>query len=341
MIPMAIVIAVLALAVLIAIPFLPAVKELFRPRDEKPLAINMNFSKDYKYFGRSFQQILERGLGAKQITKPGEYTLMLSKPEKIRVVQSESGSDRKTTEEILYVLGDLTSGSEAQFKKEIYVKGACVIGDRNTLRALYCEGNLVLGKGTSVVRWIDGDRDMEIKEGCRLGLSIACSGKLAVGRNCTFTRMFGLPIATYPTKLPDLSGEVKVRNISDTTMVITKKEMIIPPLTSIPRDIVTHHRIIFRQKSISKGNIKSYGDIVIEKGSRIEGNLFSEKDVMIGEGCTILGHIFSQGQVELGNGVQVGQEGQVRSVIAKKGVVVKGNLTLYGYLMTEGEGKVL
>ena len=334
-------ITLLVLMAFILIPFLPGFIELFRPKDEKPLALNMNFSKDYKYFGKSFQKILEDGLGTKHITEPGEYTLMLSKPEKVRVVERGRVSDQKTIDEILYVLADFTSGSDAEFRKEIYVRGSCKIGDRNTLRALYCEGDLVIGEGTAVIRWVDGDRDIEIKEGCRLGVSVASTKRLAVARHCSFSRMFGLPILTYRAKLPEILPEIRVKNISDTTMVITKEEIILPPRTNISNDIVTHQRIVFRGKSFAKANIKSYRDIIIEEGSRVEGNLFSERNVVIEAGCTITGNIFSQGQVKIGNAVQVGQEGQIKSVIAKKGVLVEGNVTIYGYIMTEGEGKIV
>jgi predicted acyltransferase (DUF342 family) len=334
-------ITLLVLMAFILIPFLPGFIELIRPKDEKPLALNMNFSKDYKYFGKSFQKILENGLGTKHITEPGEYTLMLSKPEKVRVVEKGRVSDQKTIDEILYVLEDFTSGSDAEFRKEIYVKGSCKIGNRNTLRALYCEGDLVIGEGTTVIRWVDGDRDIEINESCRLGVSVASTKRLVVARHSSFSRMFGLPILTYRAKLPEILPEIRVKNISDTTMVITKEEIILPPRTNISNDIVTHQRIVFRGKSFAKANIKSYRDIVIEEGSRVEGNLFSERNVVIEAGCTITGNIFSQGQVKIGNAVQVGQEGQIKSVIAKKGVLVEGNVTIYGYIMTEGEGKVL
>jgi predicted acyltransferase (DUF342 family) len=301
----------------------------------------MNFSRDYKYFGKSFQKLLEDGLGARRITEPGEYTLMLSKPEKVQVVETERVRDQKRIDIILYVLGDFASGNGAEFRKEIYVRGTCKIGDRNTLRALYCEGDLLIGKGTAVIRWVDGDKNIEIKEGCRLGLSVASPKRLEVGRHCTFSRMFGLPILTYRTKLPEMATDIHVKNISDMTMVITKKEIIFPPGTTIPSDIVTHQGIVLRGKSLVKANIKSYRDIIIEEGSRVEGNLFSEKDIVIEAGCTIIGNLFSQGQVKIGNAVQVGQEGQIKSVIAKKGVVIEGNVSIYGYLMTEGEGKVL
>ncbi len=340
-VPKYILITLLVLMAFILIPFLPGFIELFRPKDEKPLALNMNFSKDYKYFGKSFQKILENGLGTKHITEPGEYTLMLSKPERVRVVERGRVSDQKTIDEILYVLADFTSGSDAEFRKEIYVRGSCKIGDRNTLRALYCEGDLAIGEGTAVIRWVDGDRDIEIKEGCRLGVSVASTKRLAVARHCSFSRMFGLPILTYRTKLPGILPEIQVKNISDTTMVITKEEIILPPRTNISNDIVTHQRIVFREKSFAKANIKSYRDIIIEEGSLVEGNLFSERNVVIEAGCTITGNIFSQGQVKIGNAVQVGQEGQIKSVIAKKGVLVEGNVTIYGYIMTEGEGKIV
>ncbi|NWG75362.1 MAG: hypothetical protein HXY24_12255 [Rubrivivax sp.] len=336
-----ILITVLVLMAFILIPFLPGLIELFRPRDEKPLVLNMNFSKDYKYFGKSFQKLLEDGLGTKHITEPGEYTLLLSKPEKVRVVERKQGRDKETIDEILYVLTDFASGNGAEFRKEVYVRGSCKIGERNTLRALYCEGDLVIGEGTIIVRWVDGDKDIEVREGCRLGVSVASPKRLDVARHCTFSRMFGLPILTYRAELPKIATDIHVRNISDMTMVITKKEIIFPPGTTIPSDIVTHQGIVFRGKSFVKANIKSYHDIIIEEGSRVEGNLFSERDVVIEPGCTIMGNIFSQGQVKIGNAVRVGQEGQIKSVIAKKGVFIEGNVSIFGYLMTEGEGRVL
>jgi predicted acyltransferase (DUF342 family) len=340
-VPQYILVALLVSMAFILVPFLPGFMELFRPQDEKALALSMNFSKDYKYFGKSFQKILENGLGTKHITEPGEYTLMLSKPEKVLVVERERVSAQKKMDEILYVLGDFASGSEAEFRKEIYVRGSCKIGGRNTLRALYCEGDLVIGEGTIVIRWVDGDRDIEIEEGCRLGVSVASPKRVAVARHCSFSRIFGLPILTYEAKGPEISSNIRIRNISDMTMVITKKEIIFPPRTNIPSDIVTHQRIVLRGDSFAKANIKSYRDIIIEEGSRVEGNLFSEGDVVIKAGCAITGNIFSQGQVKIGDAVRVGQEGQIKSVIAKKGVFIEGNVSIYGYLMTEGEGRIL
>jgi len=56
------VILILIFAIFITMPFIPGIIELLRPTDDKPMFIKMGYSKDARYFGKSFRKILRNSL---------------------------------------------------------------------------------------------------------------------------------------------------------------------------------------------------------------------------------------------------------------------------------------
>ena len=71
----------LGFLLLLALPFLPGIIELRKPQDDRALSINMDYSKDPRYFGNSFRGILTRALGTKSLSE-GMKQVSLSKEEK-------------------------------------------------------------------------------------------------------------------------------------------------------------------------------------------------------------------------------------------------------------------
>ena len=88
------------------------------------------------------------------------------------------------------------------------------------------------------------------------------------------------------------------------------------------------------------GNIKTHGNLIIGKNVEVSGNIFADGDIEIGEGSVISGNIFSQGSVHVLAGVEIGVSGKYKSVIGKKGMALDQNVTIYGYVMTEGIGSI-
>jgi cytoskeletal protein CcmA (bactofilin family) len=67
----------------------------------------------------------------------------------------------------------------------------------------------------------------------------------------------------------------------------------------------------------------------------INGNIFRDDDIEIEGDVWIKGNVFSQKNVILKNGVVVGEEGKVKSVVARDKMLIKGPFRIYGYLHSE------
>lgn len=329
---MAILLTFLIFFILILLPFIPAFLELLKPKDASPLFINMDYSKDPRYFGRSFRGVLKKAITTD--TDVGLREVKLSKNEMIEIAQSKNINKGEIYEHILYISGNLITEEKARFSKEIYVKGDATIGYENVLRAIACDGRLSISSGTTIIRWADAEGEVEIHDRCNLGINISSAHKLRIGKDCRFKRLYGIPIMTYSNK-----GNVQAP--SDDTHHNNKNFLIISPFTKIGRDIIVKKNLIIKKGCVFTGSIKTYGNLIFEGDTTVFGNIFSEADIEIGEGTTIAGDIFSQGIVTIRRGVRVGDAGKVKSVIGKKGIIIGQNVIIFGYTMTEGIGLVV
>lgn len=180
--------------ILLILPFLPGIKELIKPKDNKPLPINQDYIKDPRYFDKSFKDILMKEIGSNELT-PGKI-IKLSKKEIIEITNSKIIMSGQTVEKILYVQGDLTSQKKVKFEKEIYVTGKTVIGEENTLRAILCENDILFSQRSRIIRWVGAEGNVTASEKCNLGVRTSCEGKLEINKECTFKSLFGKPVVT-------------------------------------------------------------------------------------------------------------------------------------------------
>ncbi|GAB4406516.1 MAG: hypothetical protein OHK0032_01520 [Thermodesulfovibrionales bacterium] len=329
----------LVFLILLLTPFVPVIIELLRPKDASPLFINMDYSKDPRYFGRSFKKILKNAIPAD--ASSGIREVMLSRNEKVEIAHSMRIPVGDEVNHILYIIGDLVSEDKARFNKEVYVKGDAAIGSKNTMRAIACEGQLYLSSNVSIVRWADAEGKVEVYDGCNLGISISSGDELRLSKGCRFKRLYGMPVTTYSANDNDHGHCPNKEGISDNTWIVDKDRLIIPPLTKVEKDIIVKKDLKIRSGSLILGNIKTYRELIIEEDVKISGNLFSDGDIEIGEGTTISGDIFSQGVITIKKKVGIGSAGKIKSVIGKKGIILGQDVVIYGYAMTEGSGMVV
>jgi len=291
----------LIFTLLLLIPFIPSIKEYLNPKDIIPLEINFYYSRNPRYFSESFKKKLKEKIKIEDIQKALEGTGTLEfNEEEVKIHHTVFIEPKTEINKILYVLGNLKSGEDVIFRKEVYVKGNAYIGDNNQIRAIACEEEIHLGKNTKIIRWVDAEKDILTKEDCDLGVSITSNGKIMLGKKCKFKRVYAKEISTHTIHEED------------------KEE----------------------KDAYIKGNIKTYDNLTIKGNIEIDGNVFGEKDIYIGENVHIKGNVFSQGKIILEDKSKIGEEGKIKSIIAKKGIYIKGRIKVYGFMMTEGEGIV-
>lgn len=323
--------------ILLFIPFIPGVIELRRPRDAAPLFIDMEHTKDPRYFGKSFRSVMNKYVQSYPL-RQGIRDIPLSQTEEVLISGSCSVPAGKQVNHILCIAGDLTSEGNVYFQKEIYATGDVVTGSSNVLKAIASDGRIRLDSHTRVLRWVDADQEIEVGEGSHLGISLSCGGELRIAQDCTFQRLFGFPILTGFTDHPDIhkdhapeheisGGQDSPRNIST-----------IPRGSRIEKDLIVKNDLRIEDNCLISGNIKTYSGLVIGAHVTVNGNIFSEEDITIGEHAVIDGNIFSQGRVIIQGNAQIGKKGQMKSIIGKSGVDLGPNICVYGYIMTEAAG---
>ncbi len=369
-----IVFAILLFLIMILIPFFIALQELFKPKDNQPLYIDMLHLKDPFYFGSSFKKIFFDSINQNGFPENCSE-IKLSKKEIIDIRDSISLPPKTRINNLLYVRGDMKTGDKSIFSKEVYASGECTIGNKNVLRSLYSEEDILLGSQVKVGRWVYSENNISIQTGSRLGRNVACRGQLALGRNCKYASLFGNPIITlngsgeiddtlykgieYPETRPlkrDLEWIIYRKHLSVNCTDDCDNEN-----SQYKRDIETHfkvngsyirtqHSSIIEPNFISRKNleigrnniiygcIKCYRDISIGRDTIVYGNIFAEGNIEINENCILLGNVFSQAGIFIKKNVKISRPGFIKSVIGKKRVEMGKDVVIFGYVLTEGEG---
>ena len=326
------------------LPFLPGIAEIVRKEDADPLYIAMNYIKDPRYFGKSFKELLRQA--TKDFTSDfGIHDVQLSKKEKLEIAGSTNVSAAEQIDHLLCVQGNLVSHENAQFNKEVYVAGNALIGHNNIMHVLAADGNVTIGANVQLQRWVDADGDIDIAARCNLGISASSGRKLHLGRDCHFRRLYGIPITTGD------DGTVTIDNFvpplppmellpAEMTFVRIKDRKI-PPGAIMGKNVVFPQDVQIGYGSVLRGDVKSYGKLVLEDNVIIDGNVFADGDIIIGRGAKISGHVFSQKTVHISSGTVISRPDTIKSIVGKKSVHIEQNVTIYGYVTTEGEGLIV
>lgn len=351
------------LAFLFILPFGPGIRVLRSKIDAEPLFVNMDYCKDPRYFALSFKKILSEQLNTGY--KEGLYQFRLSKHEMVQVADNIAVTDAKDLAfgHIFYVKNHFASAAGSVFEKEIYVRGTANLGENTSLRALACDGNVHVQRGAVIIRWLDAEGDITVDEDCRLGISATCGKTLSLARNCSFKRLYGLPVVTSGLPFTD-SGE-REQSYEETAEseaaatlqksayawpfegipapegVIERDISQVPPNTRKDCSIITAHSLMVGDYSLIRGHVKTGGSLTLGTGVMIAGNLFADGDIHIGRDSRISGVVFTNGNIVCEDGVTIGSPGRTMSLIGQKSITLRGKTIVYGYIMTEGRGSVI
>ncbi len=325
--------------ILLLLPFIPGIIELHRPRDAGPLFIDMEYTKDPRYFGKSFKSVMKKlarsGIGV------GMSNVSLSHREVIQVAQTQKVNTGEQFNHILCVIGDLVTAEKVCFRKEIYITGKATIGAENMVRAIASDGKVFLDSKTKVLRWIDAEDSIEVCEGCDLGINISSGGEVRIARDCKFKRLYGFPIVTCAGGNEGMRQYDEVGRTFNGTQTPGKGVFTVSPGSRIEKDLIVKNNLRISKNSLVTGNIKTYGELVVGENVKVFGNIFSEGNVKMGQNTMVDSNIFSQGSVFIDRNSQIGNPGKRKSVIGKRGVILCQDVRVYGYILTEGLGIVL
>lgn len=327
---------------LLLLPFLAAIKELVRPLDAQSLSINMEYSKDPRYFGNSFKGILKRALPNQDVSE-GTKHITLSKQETIEIISKGEIPANTDVDHVLYVTGDLTSHANVTLHKEIYVTGKASLGERNTLRALAAEGEVSLSSQTTVIRWVDAGGGFSADISCDLGWSVSSPNRLKIAPDCRFRRLYGMPVLTWKEEPNNEITETadEYEGIAEAVFLSDRDWTIIPPRTKIDKSLIFKQSLRIKKNCVLDRDVKTYKKLVLEEGVRIKGSVFAENGITTGPNTRIFGNVFSQEAIYLGIGSTIGRAGAIKSVVARGEIVLDRGVVIYGFVVAGKKGSVL
>ncbi len=304
--------------ILILLPFLPAFYELVKKEDAEKLFIDMDYSRDPRYFGKSFREIIKNSLKTNKTAWFRESKM--SKAEIIGVSAEKTNIIPNELNYVLFNKGKLVIKNSVKCNKEIYSIGNVDAGEGCSILALASDGDIILRPNLKLIRWLDAGGNISIMENCDLGIVVSTDRQIDIKNQCSFKRLFGNPVRTAQT----------IRNADRQEPDVEKKS------------ITVNGDLIIRKGIRLWGNLKINGNFVVDTEEKVEifGSVFVEGQVNMSGNSFVAGNIYSQQSIYL-KGVEVGSYDSVRSVIGKKEIQLYENVIVHGYIMTEGKGTTL
>lgn len=231
------------------------------------------------------------------------------------------------------------------FNKEIYAFKNVFLSGVESVRAIACKGDLFLGKGTVVERWVDAEGILAAGDECELGMSASSLTKLVIGVNCRFTRLFA-PVIFFGEEVGEpneTSNHWRVINvITAATKVVRNIKYVDDDVTDdngvLDATIITKHNITVLNALSVKGHIRSHKNIHLGDDSTVFGNVFAEGEIYIGRNVRVYGSVFSQENIHVEAGSVIGQYGINKSIIARKEIIFEKDCCVFGFVSTEDYG---
>ncbi len=299
----------------IALPLIPAFRELFRPTDATPLSVVTRDAGNLAFFAERFHGWLESQLQTLAPSTPaGDLYGKLSngngflrvrdRPEALaRGPLPDGAHDRVVVTERPVEL----QGGEI-FLLEVCARDTWDGGPRTTLRAIYGERDVALGAETTILRWAHADQSLTIGPSSSLYGRISAKQTLRLAHNTTFERI-GAPTIEIGDRQPPLPSTT----ISRTPWTPPEHAEAIGDHLRISGDLHLPEATEYT------GHLVVTGEVRLGRGSRVNGSIKAHKNLSLADTAVVTGATVSRTVVQLGTRSVVGGP-----IIAEDEVVVGG-----------------
>ncbi|MGH9736239.1 MAG: hypothetical protein ACRD8A_16830 [Candidatus Acidiferrales bacterium] len=348
--PAAIALLVLSESVLLAIPLLPAIDELLRKRDAKPLEVIQKHAGDITYFARGFRSylapLLER---LRQCTetrsngwgrlKNGEEYLLLGDDRQsfIRAARLHG----PTCEWLVAAGTNVTFPNGLTFAKEIYSAKPLVSGERNAFRAILCDEDVHLRRGSETMRWAHAVGRFRADCGCGLYGRVSSDREILLSSGCTFQRLHAphIVLGSAPDERP-----ANREPASNVTHPLARRlidgDFEIRPGEVMPENLVARGTLRIGAGARMLGSAKGHRSVVLEEKAVVCGSLISSGELYISRDCRIGGPILAERRIEISSGTVCGMP-EAPTTVSSPVVHATEGSSFHGTLWARETGRVV
>ncbi|HET9030687.1 MAG TPA: hypothetical protein VFN49_10960 [Candidatus Aquilonibacter sp.] len=322
----------------VIVPLLPGLLELRTGSDDDPLRIDSSYARDPRFLGKSMREKMAPILN--QTKGEARVPFLNRKNEYARVVNALDGGDRTAFEDVVLSRGTLCVGNESELL-DIYARGNVRVGSGSRLRTLAGDADADLGPGTQVVRWIDVNGNCSIGNGSDLGQSVSATGRVVLGDNVRFNRVFGRPVVSVTGQRAEVRA-LGIGPMFTTSMAVDRllvKTVFVEPDETYDVDIIASSDVEVGPGACVMGSIKSRGRVLIGEGATVIGNIIARGTVTLKADATCFGHIFGEGDVMLEEGALVGERHAPKTLHASRTAVISPGACVFGWVIAERGGR--
>lgn len=336
--------ALLLLATLgwMAIPFVPALMELFRPQDAIPLNAVGQDSGQLTYFATSFtRRMTEEGLMGTSVPP------QLSDGTTVRVhnTMTPLTASRTPIADVVVLMDDTPVADGVSVSSEVLARRTFQGGANSTFRAILGQRDVLLGVNTTVVRWVHANGRLEAAAGTQLSGRATADREILLDAGVFFDRLDApmvrvvgggtmetaiLPVSAYQPFEPDrkfVLGKNYWRVIGDFT---------IPAGSSLAGSLIVLGHVVVSEGARVEGSIKAHGTMHIKSRAVVVGSVAARERIVIEDGARLSGPIISEHSIVVGASV-IGVASKRTTVTAPR-VELRSGATVYGAVMAADGG---
>lgn len=243
-------------------PFSPALRELWKPKDNTPLKIDSDYTINP----------FENGERLRKSILSCESN------------DSNSSGNKEGQDDIIVYDGNITKFPEERYVVPVYVTGSIDVNEKIMFDRLLCEKEIHFHDSVSIMSWGDcRGNSMYFDKPCHLGHSFSCIGKMYIKEKTTFETMFAKAIYFGDKSIeanPIIEHVIKNDIIKQDDVLVKEHCMVIGCIKS-------DRRVILYSNSVIQGDIFAEGDIIVGENCIIKGNLFSQGKISVGNNSVI------------------------------------------------------
>jgi hypothetical protein len=321
-------------------PFLPALAELFNQKDAGELHIAQDYVKDPRFFANSFRRKLEPLLAQAGEDLPYKSQIQLRKAEDLLIDRELILASKTGFRGIAISLGGARFANDSG-SHDLWIRGQAEIGERFRCWTLAVDGDLDLGAGCRIKRWVDSGGTAVVGPGTQLGQSASAAELLLLHDRVTFQRLYAQPIVVVSTEENRGLAPPKVDDpLIDDHAFTDDNGLCFPHGCTIDHDIICSGNVRIGTGVRVTATIKAHGKVTILSGTTVDGNVISRAGIEIGDDCSITGNVFAEGDVTIGKHVTVGTAEAHKSVYSAGKVLLHPGVRVHGAIVAERGGTV-
>lgn len=350
----------------LALPFVPAFSELFRPRDATPLDQVGRDAGALTHFADGFRRYLgdmQLATALDPVGGSADPLTQLADRTPLRVVQHAAqanallevpGTPRtgdgepRALAELLVLDGAVTLPADMAYEREVYARHDVTGGARSVYRALLADRSATLGEESVVMRWAHADDRLNVGDGTSLTGRATAGNELRLGSGVRFQRMlagrivvgvdereFTAPFTSDTSSTTPWIPDNATRMASDTLRIAG--DVVMPANAYASGHLVITGSIVVGAGSRIDGSIKAHGSVTLEPHCVVTGTLAARVSVHVGSECRVGGPVIAEEEITVGADTWLGQPLRPTTLTAPRVVLARG-VTVFGAVQAREEG---